>query len=353
MIDVSPELAAFLREEYERCRDEALEDERATAIDRYNGEPYGDEEDGRSQVVARDTAETTDYMVISILRTFFSGDRVVEFVHRNSEAAHQATETIMHLFMDEQDGYQITHDWLKAGLLEKNAVCMTYGEPQPPRRKVVEGVSALALMAAEEQGAKIIEAEETGEPDEAEGPIYRVTLLEERPAKFRDAAIPNEEFYCSPDARTITEAALKGRKVRKSISDLVRMGLELEELETIASDSLHDGLLDDARGENRAQRIEDRKGPNRLSCSISSARRILRSSRLKRWRMRRTILSRTGARSRCSTGVSASRSPTRRWTSSGSTRCCFGNRWTESISATIRELMCMRIRSARIRSRIC
>jgi hypothetical protein len=49
-------------------------------------------------------------MVISILRTMVGGDRIVEFVHKNSEAAHQATETIMHLLMDEQDGYSILHD---------------------------------------------------------------------------------------------------------------------------------------------------------------------------------------------------------------------------------------------------
>ena len=89
MIDVAPELIAFLKEEYDRCRDDALEDERTVAIDRYNGEPYGDEEDGSSQVVARDTAETVDYMVISILRTIISGERVVEFVHKDADKAQQ------------------------------------------------------------------------------------------------------------------------------------------------------------------------------------------------------------------------------------------------------------------------
>src|SRR5688572_5373858 len=105
MIEVAPELIAFLREEADRCRDDTLDDERETAIDRYNGRPYGDEEEGRSQVVARDTAETCDYMTISILRTIVSGDRIVEFVHRDSEAARQATETLTHLLMDAQDGY--------------------------------------------------------------------------------------------------------------------------------------------------------------------------------------------------------------------------------------------------------
>lgn len=262
MIDVSPDLLSFLKEEYDRCIDLTLEQERETAIDRYDGEPYGDEEEGRSQVVARDTAESTDYMMISILRTFFSGDRVVEFVHRNADAAHQATETIMHLFMDEQDGWQIAHDWLKAGLLEKNAVCMTYAEPQPKKR--VEGeISAMAMQAAEQQGHKFIEAEQIGEhPDE--GPIFKAASLVEQPPKFCDAAVPNEEFYCSPDARTITEAALKGRRVRKTLSDLVEMGFDRDEVEDISSDTMRPDMIAQARDEDRVVNMGARRGMARV-----------------------------------------------------------------------------------------
>lgn len=268
MIEVAPELLAFLKSEYDRCIDQTLEDERTTAIDRYNGEPYGDEEDGRSQVVARDTAETVDYMVISILRTLVAGDRVVEFTHKNAEAAHQATETIMHLLMDQQDGYTILHDWLKAGLLEKNAVCMTYPEEVPSKRHKLEGVSALALIAAEQQGLKIIEAEpaneEAGEqaPDNegGEGPLFNATALEERPPRFCDAAVPNEEFYCSPDARTIDEAPLKGRRVRKTLSDLVQMGFDKDEVETISSDTRANNTLSNARDEDRYTDQDIRRG---------------------------------------------------------------------------------------------
>lgn len=260
MIDVSPELLAFLKEEYDRCEDSELEDQRITAIERYNGEPYGDEQDGRSQVVARDTAETTDYMVISILRTIVSGERVVEFVHRNVEAAHQATETIMHLLMDEQDGYSILHDWLKAGLLEKNAVAMTYGEPRPPKRRALEGVSALALVAAEQQGLKIIEAEETGQEGE-EGPLLNVTIVEEQPPKFCDSAIPNEEFYCSPDARSLDEAPLKGRKRLRPVHELVAEGFDIDDL-TTAGDT-DDNSLSSARDEERYTAQGVRKGASR------------------------------------------------------------------------------------------
>ena len=247
MIEIAPELLALLREEYARCRDDTLDDERETAIDRYNGRPYGDEEEGRSQVVARDTAETTDYMTISILRTIVSGDRVVEFVHRDAEAADLATQTILHQLMDEQDGYRMLHDWLKAGLLEKNAVAMTWGEPRPPKR-VVQLVPEplLGQIAA-------LEAEESGEVDSAGFPLWRVVTMVPQPPLFCDAAVPNEEFYCSPEARTLDEAVLKGRRVRRSVGDLVALGFDADALESVGDDGFAglDGGLRAARDEDR------------------------------------------------------------------------------------------------------
>lgn len=257
MIDVAPELIAFLKEEYDRCRDDTLEDERTVAIDRYNGEPYGDEEDGSSQVVARDTAETVDYMVISILRTIISGERVVEFTHRDTDKAHEATETIMHLLMDEQDGYSILHDWLKAGLLEKNAPAMAYPEEQPKKR--TEGVIPAPLL----DQVEAIEAEPAGFDEATGAELYRVVTMEEQQPKFCCAAVPNEEFYCSPDARTITEAALKGRRVRKTVSSLVQEGFDPADFEGVL-DSSNDNTLSQARDEDRNWQADKRKGANKV-----------------------------------------------------------------------------------------
>ena len=262
MIDVSPELLSFIKAEYDRCQDTTLLDQRSTAIDRYNGEPYGDEEDGRSQVVARDTAETVDYMVISILRTFVAGDRIVEFVHHNSEAAHQATETIMHLLMDDQDGYSILHDWLKAGLLEKNAVAMTYSEDQPPKRLEVVA-NGLQMALAAQQGIEFKEAEpveESGVDEAGEPNAFKVVHLAEQPPKFCDAAVPNEEFYCSLDARTITEAPMKGRMVRKTLSDLIAMGFEQDDVESIGTGGPMPEQLSQARDHNRNTDEAQRQG---------------------------------------------------------------------------------------------
>lgn len=257
MIEVDPAFLAFLKEEYDACADEATDKERENAIDRYNGDAYGDEEEGRSQVVARDTAETVDYMVISVLRTIISGERVVEFVHRNSEAAHEATETIMHLLMDEQDGYRLLHDWLKSGLLEKTGIAMTYPHAQSPRRKEVQIPAPMLDMV------KAIEAEPVGTDPQTGVEIYNVVVMEDRGPKFCDAAIPNEEFYCSPDARTVTEAVMKGRRVRKSLSELVKMGFERDEVELIGEGDFRNGLSS-SRDEDRDGDASSRRGMSRM-----------------------------------------------------------------------------------------
>jgi len=49
-------------------------------------------------------------MAVSVLRTFVSGDRVVEFEPKDVDAeeiAQEATEGVNHAFMREQDGYKV------------------------------------------------------------------------------------------------------------------------------------------------------------------------------------------------------------------------------------------------------
>ena len=59
------ELAAMLAEDERLAlsfRDSTLADEQAVAIDYYEARPFGDEEEGLSQVVTPDVAEVVDYM---------------------------------------------------------------------------------------------------------------------------------------------------------------------------------------------------------------------------------------------------------------------------------------------------
>src|ERR1700749_3522889 len=71
--------ANFLRTEQERARDATLEDRRAVALDFYQGQPFGDEVEGRSQAVTRDVSEVVDFLTVGILGTIIASGKAVQF----------------------------------------------------------------------------------------------------------------------------------------------------------------------------------------------------------------------------------------------------------------------------------
>ena len=113
--------------------DSALSDDRATAIDYYLGEPFGNEVEGRSQVVSMDVQDTIEAALPQLLKVFVSGDRVVQFDPKGPEdqdAAEQETDYINHIVMEKNDGYKVFYVWMKDALLSKNGYVKVYYEQE-------------------------------------------------------------------------------------------------------------------------------------------------------------------------------------------------------------------------------
>ncbi|SVD58756.1 uncharacterized protein METZ01_LOCUS411610, partial [marine metagenome] len=88
-------LVAGLIEDAQDYIDQTEALDRNTANDYFQGRPFGNEEDGRSQVVSRDVRDTVALMMPQVMRTFFGSEKVVEFVPRGPEdvpMAEQATD---------------------------------------------------------------------------------------------------------------------------------------------------------------------------------------------------------------------------------------------------------------------
>lgn len=291
MID-APELLQFLEQEETRARDNTLDEQRAALLGFYNGEPYGDEEDGRSRLVTRDVAEVIDHMTVAVLRTMVSGDKVVEFEdsdHDNDDdelgeeaeqgpqqpqmgpdgqpmpqppkrnpigPAQQATEAIHYLFMKKSRGYSVLHDSLKAGLLEKTGWVKSYPEAQPPKRQE-HIVPAEMLHMMEAQEAEPVDA------DNEEGE-WRVVTHQDTPPKFCVDAVPNEEILVSPDTRDLISTPYIAHRTQKTLSELREMGFEVTN-DVSGSDSYIDSGLASAREPNRNQMstLVERDGANR------------------------------------------------------------------------------------------
>lgn len=255
-------LVAFLQQEEARSDEGDLQEERANAIDFYNGEPFGDEEDGRSQVVTRDVAEVIDYMTVAVLKTMASSDRAVEFdisepprpktepaegqpsPPKPPSLSEVVTAAVSREFFQGQDGYRVVHDWIKAGLLEKSSVCKVCVEEQEPKRlEAVVPIAALALM--QEQGIELVAARDM------EDGTFAVAWLEPRPPIFRDYVVPNEEFRVAADARDMDKGCLYDCFIMpKTDSELLEMGFDTSDLgdEGYGAD---DEVLRNARDGNR------------------------------------------------------------------------------------------------------
>lgn len=250
--DSGPDLEAFvtfLQEEETKSHDDWLDEERANALDFYNGEPFGDEEEGRSQIVTRDVAEVVDYMTVSLLRTMVSGDKVVEFDYADKKVAEQATAAVSHEFYQGQDGYRFLHDWIKAGLLEKTSTAKVCVVEQPPKRVEVE-VPAEGLQQLIQEQMEIVGAE----PLDEAGSAYRVAYLQPQPPKFRDYVSPNEETAIAQDARDLDEDCVyNGFRMAKTLSEIAKMGFETENLVDDNSYHTTSDILENARDQDEVQ----------------------------------------------------------------------------------------------------
>lgn len=267
MTDVDPDFLAFLQSEEARAYDAMLLEEAETALNSYNGHPYGDEEDGRSQVVSRDVAETTDYMLTSVLDAFVASGRVVEFEPNNEgdeDAADDATEALHYIYR-RKSGYRLIHDWAKAGLLEKIGVVKSCVERKKMR---VEREIPSALLPGETEDelreSGIIEAQESEPQDDGYGNaigMHRIVTLEETAAEFPDYFVPLEEFRIAPDARDFDSAVYLCHLTEKSLSELVEMGFDPDSLDGVQGDNPMTSLAQ-ARDDGRTNwtGLSDRRG---------------------------------------------------------------------------------------------
>ena len=96
--------------------------ERAEALNYYLRNPYGNEQEGRSQIVTGEVAEVIDGALPQLIRVFTASDDLVRFEPvgpQDEEGAKQATEYANWVFSKDNNGFAILHDWFKDALLAK------------------------------------------------------------------------------------------------------------------------------------------------------------------------------------------------------------------------------------------
>ncbi len=224
MIDTPAQLASILQREKDAADSyyDQLEELQKQAFDYYEGRPLGTEVDGRSQIVLPDVQTAIDYMTQSVLRTFTSGDRVVEFEAEDEgdeQAAEDATAAVDYYFMRKQDGYRVLYDTLNDGNLRKLGVMKAVKEDRErvSRETVTVPIEAVGMLPENE-----IEDLTINEDGTATVKIKRVYIE----TCYTGQAVPLREFRFSPRAKHEDSANYIAHVAPVTRGELVEMGFD-------------------------------------------------------------------------------------------------------------------------------
>jgi hypothetical protein len=159
--------------------DSQLSFERSEAINFYLGLPFGNEVQGRSQVVSYDVQDTIESALPQLLKVFVAGDKVVTFDPKGPEdqdAADQETDYVNHVVMEKNAGFNIFYVWFKDALLSKNGYVKVYTETEDEMEEVeYSGLTDAQLqMLASDDKTEVLE--HTAYPD----PTVDIAMLQQQ-----------------------------------------------------------------------------------------------------------------------------------------------------------------------------
>lgn len=245
----------------------SLSNDRRDSLDMYYQEPIGGELAGRSQYVTSDVQDTVESLMPDLMEIFAGGEEIVRFSPRKEEdipMADQSTEYVNYIWNNDNDGFGVTHDFIKDALLQKNGVMKIWWDETPVQtRETLTGLNSLALQTLDaDENIEILEHDEreaTAEelPFAPDGLVHDLTILKtEQNGKVRLAAIPPEEFLIGRRATDLEDADFTCHKVKKTRSQLIRMGFSKKEIDDLPAYSEQDF------NEERVNRFGDEDWPD-------------------------------------------------------------------------------------------
>ena len=229
-IETPEQIAGILKREFEAADSyySQLEELMHAAFAYYEGQPLGNEIDGRSQIVLPDVQESVDYMAQSVLRTVISAERVVEFEavdEGDEESADDATEAVNYEFLRRSDGYRVLLDVVNDGLLRKVGIFKAQVERKERVKRERVILPAEAALGLEAEGVEFEDIEQ--QEDGSIAVTIKQTVLQRR---YTGEAIPPHEFRFSPDARHEDTCNYTAHVSPKTRGELVAMGFDRDQV---------------------------------------------------------------------------------------------------------------------------
>ncbi len=214
-----------------------LSEQRASAMDRYLGEPLGNEQEGRSQVRTREVFDTVQWILPSLMRMFADETNLCEFAAvgpEDEEQAQQETEVVAHIFWQQNRGFYNLLTFFTDALLSKTGILKAWwDDARDEEREEYDGITDVELAQLTN------DPEWDREPIEVEGNddgTFRVVFKSTRErGRVVIEPVPPEEFGVERRARSpyVKDSSFVFHRVRKTRSELIAEGFDREIVDSL------------------------------------------------------------------------------------------------------------------------
>ena len=215
-------------------------------MDYYLGEPFGNEQPDRSQVVSTEVSDTIEHIMPSLMRIFTQSDEYVRFAPQGPEdviVAEQASDYCNWVINNDNRGFEIMHNWFKDALILKTGVVKFYWDEttdiETEEYADLNDEELTVILADPE--VEIIEQDERTIGEDIETPegivipapvVYDVKIKRTKnTGSVRIENIPPEEFLIGNRAKSLEDASFVAHRSAMTVSDLVSMGYDRDEIE--------------------------------------------------------------------------------------------------------------------------
>ena len=216
-----------------------LKSERATALDYYLGEPYGDEQDGRSTVVTTEVRDTINSILPSLMRIFRDADNLFLFdpvSEEDEDAAEQESDRVTYAYFKQNPAFLNTLSFCTDALLSKTGILKAWWDENPTNERAeyknLNENDLAQLFGDESVEREVVEFEqhEAG---------FDITFQESRTnGRVRIESVPPEDFGVNADASTpnAQDCDFVWHRMKKTKAQLVADGLSQDKIDKLPRD---------------------------------------------------------------------------------------------------------------------
>ena len=243
---------------------------RKKSLEFYLGKPFGNEVEGRSQVVSTDVSDTVESLLPSLMRIFTAGENVFHCEPvgvEDSETARQCSDYLNYIFYKENSGFISLYTAFKDALIQRNGILKVYWDnsQRTTREEYKRLTSDEYNLLINDKEIEIAEHSEYQESllDQDNNEIDKITYHDivikktESFGQVKIEPVPPEEFLIERQAKSIDQANFVCHRTNMTRSQLIEMGFDKDEVNKLPTGNSIDYLED-----NQVRYQEDLVGLN-------------------------------------------------------------------------------------------